>query len=205
MPTAHRAKIAIFPNVVLEPRTEGDTQEASNGAMAFFAGRLLPWKGVTLAIAAMEYLPGWKLTVIGSGPDLKRLRRHVARRRLAERITFIEWLPRDELLRMEHQANVLVFPSLREDVGWVVAEALAAGVPAVCIDRGGPPTLGATTVAASAPSVTARALATAVSNVRREVSAQSAFDIDSRYHALVRTLLHARIIAGDPEPPDADS
>ena len=42
---------------------------------------------------------------------------------------------------MATAADVLLFPSLREEAGWVVVEALAAGIPVICLDRGGPPVL----------------------------------------------------------------
>jgi glycosyltransferase involved in cell wall biosynthesis len=34
-----------------------------------------------------------------------------------------------------------LFPSLHDEAGWVLAEALAAMLPAVCLDHGGPPLL----------------------------------------------------------------
>jgi glycosyltransferase involved in cell wall biosynthesis len=43
---------------------------------------------------------------------------------------------------MRSEADVLLFPSLREEAGWVVVEALASGLPVVCLDRGGPRALG---------------------------------------------------------------
>jgi glycosyltransferase involved in cell wall biosynthesis len=39
------------------------------------------------------------------------------------------------------EADVFLFPCLREEAGAVVAEARAAEVPVVCLDRGGPPVL----------------------------------------------------------------
>jgi glycosyltransferase involved in cell wall biosynthesis len=42
---------------------------------------------------------------------------------------------------MRTEADVLLFPSLREEAGWIVVEALASGIPVVCLDRGGPPVL----------------------------------------------------------------
>ena len=39
------------------------------------------------------------------------------------------------------QADVFLFPSLREEAGAVIAEARAVGLPIVCLARGGPPLL----------------------------------------------------------------
>ena len=42
---------------------------------------------------------------------------------------------------MREEASVFVFPSLHDDSPWAVVEALAAGLPVVCLDLGGPPGL----------------------------------------------------------------
>jgi glycosyltransferase involved in cell wall biosynthesis len=44
-----------------------------------------------------------------------------------------------ELARWYASADVFVFPSTTETFGNVVLEALASGLPAVVVDRGGPP------------------------------------------------------------------
>jgi glycosyltransferase involved in cell wall biosynthesis len=36
-----------------------------------FAGRLLPWKGVFLALKALELLPKWQLIICGTGAPTK--------------------------------------------------------------------------------------------------------------------------------------
>src|SRR5581483_3998037 len=52
------------------------------------------------------------------------------------------WIEREEVLRvMREEASVFVFPSLHDEAGWVVVEAMAAGLPVVCLDLGGPPVL----------------------------------------------------------------
>jgi glycosyltransferase involved in cell wall biosynthesis len=47
------------------------------------------------------------------------------------------WLPHDETLRQYHWAQVFLFTSLRDTTGTVVLEALAAGLPVVCLDHQG--------------------------------------------------------------------
>jgi glycosyltransferase involved in cell wall biosynthesis len=60
---------------------------------------------------------------------------------VADRVEWVGWLPQDELLDRMRRADVFLFPSLREEAGAVVAEARAAGLPVVCLKRGGPPLL----------------------------------------------------------------
>jgi len=53
-------------------------------------------------------------------------------------VTMISWLPRTELLAAMASADVFLFPSFRDGGGAVVVEAMAAGLPVVCLDSGGP-------------------------------------------------------------------
>jgi glycosyltransferase involved in cell wall biosynthesis len=67
---------------------------------------------------------------------------------------------------MLDEADVFLFPSLHDEGSWVVAEAVACGLPVVCLDRGGPPVLGGMPVRATTPRATVRALAKAVREAR---------------------------------------
>jgi glycosyltransferase involved in cell wall biosynthesis len=108
---------------------------------AIFAGRLLPLKGVALGIRAVALTENWRFLIVGDGPDKTRLQRLTRELRLADRVDFLEWQPRDELMAIMRRADTLLFPSLHDEAGWVVAEAMACGLTVVCLDRGGPPVL----------------------------------------------------------------
>jgi glycosyltransferase involved in cell wall biosynthesis len=168
LPQRHRSKAEVFPNVVLEdgptsarPERDGATRTA------LFAGRFLAWKGGALAIQTIARLPGWRLVMIGSGPDEARLRRMVSGAGLGDRVAFVPPVPRGELLRrMRQEADVFLFPSLHDEAGWVVAEAASQGLAVVCLDVGGPPLLGGKGVPPSTPAGTASALADATVSAR---------------------------------------
>jgi glycosyltransferase involved in cell wall biosynthesis len=150
-----------------------------------FAGRLIGWKGVALAIRAISQLPAWRLLVCGKGPDEGRLRRLVSDLDLEDRVTFTGWLPRSEVLRlMREEAGVFLFPSLHDEAGWVVVEALMAELPTVCLGRGGPPLLinrhGIAVSAAGSPSAVVARLARALEEVRT-VSITGSSDLARRY------------------------
>ena len=142
IPRRHRHKAHLFPNpVVDELLTEIPTPRAFS-RVAVFAGSLLPLKGVNLAIQALGQAPGWSLHVYGAGRDEARLRRLADDLHLGDRVIFKGWVNRTEVLRaLATSADVLLFPSLHEEGGWVVAEAAALGLPVICFDRGGPPVL----------------------------------------------------------------
>src|SRR5207302_8732370 len=75
--------------------------------------------------------------VLGQGPLQRPWQRLAARRGVADRIQWMGWLPHAEALRQYEWADVLAFTSLRDTSGNVVLEALAAGVPVICLDHQG--------------------------------------------------------------------
>jgi len=107
-----------------------------------FVGRLLPWKGLHLILRALALLNGSNsdvhLTVIGSGHDLSRLQRLSRRLKVDEMISWIPWMPREKLFGMYSQFDLFTFPSLHDSGGMAVLEALAFGLPVLCLDLGGP-------------------------------------------------------------------
>lgn len=106
-------------------------------------GRLLPWKGVALAIHAVARpeCSHLTLTIYGEGPDEGRLRRLASGLGVAERVTFRGRRPRHEVLAAVARAKALVYPSFHDSSSWAIAEALALGCPVIALDLGGPSTL----------------------------------------------------------------
>jgi glycosyltransferase involved in cell wall biosynthesis len=200
MPSRHRPKVALFPNTVLEELPTAVPRRRSQPPTVLFAARLMPSKGGALAIRAATHLPEWRLLITGSGPDEARLRRLARRLGVEDRVHFLGWLPRTELFRlMNEEADVFLYPSIREAAGWVVAEAVACELPVVCLNRGGPPLLGGLAVAATDQHQTARALAEAV----RAVSSHSthpprapATDADSSLKRLLNLLRVTGCLSG---------
>jgi len=107
-----------------------------------FAGRLLYWKGVHFAIRALaearRTVPAATLTLIGNGPDERRLRDVARNANVVDAVEFAGYLPRQRIFDAFHSYTALVFPSLHDSGGLVVLEALAEGLPVVCLDLGGP-------------------------------------------------------------------
>ncbi len=87
--------------------------------------------------------------------------------------------------------DVLLFPSIHDEGGFVVAEALAAGLPVVCLHRGGPPEIGGTGVI---PTDVSRTVADLAQTVRDAAHApiHAHPDIDSSA-ARIRKLLETRL------------
>ena len=104
-------------------------------------GRLAPEKSPDLlldaAAAAMGRRPELRLLVIGGGPSEAALRERAARPDLAGRAHLTGALPRPEALARLRGADLFAFTSRSETQGLVLAEALAAGLPAVAVEGPG--------------------------------------------------------------------
>ncbi|MFN2521438.1 MAG: glycosyltransferase family 4 protein [Candidatus Limnocylindria bacterium] len=197
LPEPHRSKAIVFPNVVMdEPRLPArPPRDPASPPTAFFAGRLLAWKGVALALHAMRLLPEWRLVICGDGAEESRLRRLCGALGLDHRVTFRGWLSRDRLREaMREEGDVFLFPSLHDEGCWAVGEAISWGLPAVCLDRGGPPILATRTVPATGLADTVAGLARALEAVRGAVPAVPALDMASRRADLAAALAEARLI-----------
>ncbi len=195
-PSRHRRKAHVFPNPVLEPPAGSLVSRGAAGNVALFAARLLPWKGASLAIRVIAHLPGWRLIVVGSGPDAGRLRGVISRSGMTDRVQFLGGVPRTKLSELMGEADILLFPSMHEDAGWVVAEARSIGLPVVALDRGGPALLGAAVAKPGTVEETIHRLTALVEPVARgERHADHAFDLDARFVLLQEMMLRHELLA----------
>jgi glycosyltransferase involved in cell wall biosynthesis len=139
------APTELAPNAAVRlPADDAPADPASRaeeGPVAVFAGRLLAWKGLRLAVAAVARTRDWRLVVFGAGPEEGAARRLAGRMGCAARVTFRGQRPRAEVLRELAAADALLHPSMHDSGPWIVAEAVTLGTPVVCLDRGGSPDL----------------------------------------------------------------
>lgn len=124
--------------VVDPPLTTVVARSPSEKRHAICVGRLVTWKGLDLAIEAIARSPGWTLSIYGTGPAEKGLRRRVARLGLDQTVRFHGSVPHLQILDAMTQADLLVFPSVRDSAPGTVAEAVTLGLPVLCLDIGGP-------------------------------------------------------------------
>jgi glycosyltransferase involved in cell wall biosynthesis len=136
--------IVVEPHVAIERPDRNDGELVARRGVSYrraiFAGRLVPWKGAALAVAALAHpaAADWSLDVYGTGPELHRIQDLVARLGVADRVNLKGHRSRSEVLAALSEAEALLFPSMHDSAPWIVAEALSRGCPVVCLDRGGP-------------------------------------------------------------------
>jgi glycosyltransferase involved in cell wall biosynthesis len=103
-------------------------------------GRLVSWKGFHLGLQAFAKadLPETEYWIVGDGPERRRLEMLAETLGIQNRVRFWGYLPRKETLAKLARCHVLLHPGLHESGGGACLEAMAAGLPVVCLDLGGP-------------------------------------------------------------------
>ncbi|MER7460253.1 glycosyltransferase family 4 protein [Micromonospora sp. NPDC126480] len=131
------APVVVVPNGS-DART-GATPRGHDGRPRLVCvGRVTPHKRVDLVVDAVARLRGRRpdltLDVVGGGPDVDRIRRHVADRGLTGVVTVHGHVPAQQRDALVDAAWLHVTGSWGEGWGLVVVEAAAAGLPTVAFD-----------------------------------------------------------------------
>jgi glycosyltransferase involved in cell wall biosynthesis len=141
---AYRGKLFFVPEPGIgRSLCSGDSRSPGPGVKLelIFVGGLVPRKACDLALRAAAPLLRSDLagfTVIGDGPERDRLEQLAGSLGIEKAVFFSGWLSHAEVLRRLRSADVMVFPSVRDNGAGVVFEALAAGAVPVVADFGGP-------------------------------------------------------------------
>ena len=115
--------------------------EATQGLRVLSMGRLIPLKAFHLTLQAFAVLArnhaSATLTIVGDGPLRESLEERAVELEVRDKVVFVQRLPRAEALTLMTRADVFLFPSF-EAAGMVVLEAMAHGLPIVCLENTGP-------------------------------------------------------------------
>ena len=95
------------------------------------ASRMVPYKRVDLIVEAFSSMENKKLKVIGSGPELNRIKNLSS-----PNIEFLGYKDDEELKDLMQHAKAFVFAA-EEDFGITVVEAMACGTPVIALNKGG--------------------------------------------------------------------
>ncbi|MBB5647180.1 glycosyltransferase family 4 protein [Pedobacter cryoconitis] len=136
----------IHPSVAAEQEQASLFEKNNRSFHVISVGRFVPLKGFDLTIRSFaEFYKHLtlsdrkkaKLTLIGTGPLKKMLQDLVIAEKIGQVVTFVEWLPRENLKEIYASASVFLFPS-HEGAGMVIPEAMSYGLPVVCLQNCGP-------------------------------------------------------------------
>jgi glycosyltransferase involved in cell wall biosynthesis len=142
-PRLARCHLFINPARFRADSTAREQVRAELGAgrsfVALVVANLIPWKGVDVALRAMAAASqSAKLWIVGSGPELEKLRVLANELGLGSRVCFVGE-QRDASLYLKG-ADCLICPSLwQEAMGFVNLEAMASSLPVIASRIGGIP------------------------------------------------------------------
>ena len=109
------------------------TRPAAGGLKLLFLSRVHPKKQIEMVLQALAAVPEATLVVAGAGEPayVTQVKELSSRLGLDARVTWAGHVDGAEKDRVLKQANAFVLPSINENFGIAVVEALAAGLPAV--------------------------------------------------------------------------
>lgn len=140
--------VHVYPGVdteVFQPRPQPKQDDVFR---ILFVGKLVSWKGCyTLLYAAkalLSEIPNLELMFVGQGAQRQGLEQAAGLLGIKDRVKFTGFLKYDALPDIYAQSDAFVLPALpainlAEQFGFVVAEAMACGLPAVVSRVGGLP------------------------------------------------------------------
>ena len=104
-----------------------------------FVGQIILLKGVDLILHALKESQSMAhVTFVGDGSFLEDAKKLAHRLGLDSQVHFAGRLPREKTLDVYRGHDVFIFPSLHDSGGFAVLEAMANGLPVICLDCGGP-------------------------------------------------------------------
>lgn len=168
-------QVRFFPNIGVPEQLMGRPADgpapAGKEVIILWAGRLIPLKGLPLALEALSKVEPTlpvRLRVVGDGPirtEMENLARSLG---VSDRVDFVGSVPWLQMMDHYREADIFLFTSLRDSAGTVISEALACRLPILTLDHQGVgaivPPEAAIKVAVTNPEETVKAL---VEGIRR--------------------------------------
>lgn len=138
-----KSKIIVLPHGIAPGHEAKMKKFPVNGQKKLlYAGRLVWYKNVEMLVKVMGLLSkkmsNPHLTIIGTGPEESELKTLFKKAGLEKNVTFKGEMHHDNLLKYMGKSSLFMFPSKNEPRGLVLIESMAAGLPVIAINRGGP-------------------------------------------------------------------
>jgi glycosyltransferase involved in cell wall biosynthesis len=133
---------AVVTEVGLPFEPVQQVQERADGEKLrlIWSGAHTPGKALNLGLRALSLLPediNWKLDILGVGQQTARWQQLAVRLSISSRCCFHNWLNRGEALKLMQDCHVMLITSLRDLTSTVTVEALALGLPIICLNHCG--------------------------------------------------------------------
>lgn len=137
----YQGPIALIPQYGINPsvyKKKTDKQKSDGHVVKLiYAGRLNLEKGIQLLLAALATIKTeCQLTIMGTGPYQKRLRKKIRQLGISKRVNFQAAVAHERMAEELNQYDGLILPSLttnhwKEQFGRVLIEAMACELPVI--------------------------------------------------------------------------
>ena len=140
-----RSKCVIVPPNAMRAEDEirslqPHVQKNDGTFRLLYVGNCLATRAMPLAFAALARakISNCRLDILGTGTGLDFWQSQARKYKVTDQIVFHGQKPHKELAAFYENADVLVFPALRDSGGSALLEAMSKGLPVICLDWGGP-------------------------------------------------------------------
>lgn len=119
-----------FPNIT--PKSKN-----INNINLITTGRLIPLKNINTvlkALAVLKKVYNFTYSIIGSGSEEINIKRKIKEYGLSDCVFIKKQMPREQVLKELNNADIYLFPSLKEGGSWALMEAMAMKLPTICLD-----------------------------------------------------------------------
>lgn len=142
IPKVFRTKTRILLETAMEEDIfrYSKNQKTSDTLRLITTGRLVASKNTISCIKSLALLSDIQkihLTIIGSGPEKAQIEKEIVQHKLNDKVTLIANTTREEVLKHLSESDIYLFPSLREGGSWALMEAMAIGLPVICLNWSG--------------------------------------------------------------------
>lgn len=132
----------VIPEVGLpaEPLSAVNCRRDDEPLRIIWTGQHLPGKALNLALESLAQLPesvNWEFHILGEGKRTGKWLRLAKKLEILDCCHFHGWLARDKALSVMQGGHLMLITSLRDLTSTVTVEALALGLPIVCLDHCG--------------------------------------------------------------------
>lgn len=143
LPAQYHSKAVYIPENAVDPERfpARNNWQFTTPLHLIFVGRLVPYKGADILVeAAVPLLKEGlaQITIVGDGPERPALAALAERLQVTDKVHLLGNVPHQTVQEHLRQADLLVFPSIREFGGAVILEAMAVGVVPMVVAYGGP-------------------------------------------------------------------
>lgn len=114
-----------------------NNSDNKNGKV-LFVGRIANNKNIYHLVDIIEKTPDEIFfTIAGDGPDEKKLKLYIEKKKLSKRVSFVGKKNQEELIELYKQHSLTILPSKIETFGLTIIESMACGTPVIAYNPDG--------------------------------------------------------------------